>query len=174
MKNFVDLVQGMMLIKGVDDFSLPGRQQKEAAALFNAMVEQSGLFLWDSKRKPNPGENRLVIGVNSVSRPDIALLDTLRDWATPLKQSGVRVEVFNGYSFQSIDDFEARIPGLGLVFHTPVAGTWGNERWEEKASGGDAWFLIHDYMEKVMHNALQKLIWETRKQSDLPVEMVSA
>ena len=173
MKNFVDLVQSMTLIKGVEDFSLPGRQQKQAA-LFDAMVEQSGLFLWDSKRKPNSGENRLVVGVNSVSRPDMALFNTLRDWAMPLKQSGVRVEVFNVVSFQSLADFEARMPGLGLVFHTPVAGIWENERWEEKASGGDARFLIHDYMEKVMHNALQKLIWETRKQSDLPVEVVSA
>ena len=63
MKNFVELIEPMVLTKGVDDFTRPGRQQREAAAEFPSMLESTGLHLWVADRTPSSGEKRLVIGV---------------------------------------------------------------------------------------------------------------
>ena len=172
MKNFVDLVQSRTLIKGVDDFSKPGQTQRNAARSFEEAVRRSGLFLWNEGRKPRFSENRMVIGVNTASLYDMALLDAVKSFAVPLKQNGVRVEVFNVYHFQTLQEFEARIPGLDMVFRTPVVGIWENGRWEEQGSGVGARELIHRYVEKVMQSALQKLITnETRKTGDASAEV---
>jgi hypothetical protein len=135
----------MVLEKGKDDFSLPSLYQQEVAEQFPFLVTQQGMRHWQEESIPEGG-NRLVVGVTTASRPDMQLLDLLRDTLPQLQQGGIQPEIFNVLNFQTLAEFEKRIPGLGMVYHTPVVGIWKNGELVARASGFEARQLLTKYL----------------------------
>jgi hypothetical protein len=52
------------------------------------------------------------------------------------------VEVFNVADCHSMEEFERYVPGIGSVYHTPVAGLWSDGKPVEKGTGKAARDLI--------------------------------
>lgn len=104
----------------------------DRSAVFPEVVSHSPrLRLWD-KNAGVPSSGRfLLVGVATWSGYDMKLLDVLE--STP---GGPEViGVFDTADCRSNEDFEARIPGIGTVFQTPVVGLWENGHLVASASG---------------------------------------
>jgi len=142
---FANLVQSMVLSKDTDDFTLPGQQQREAARRFEHMFRGQGLYLWGSKPK-DPHRKLIVIGVSTASLLDMELMDELAASSRLWILNGVRVEAFNVYYFQTLREFEQRIPGLGKVYQTPVVGVCEKGEWTTRATGHSARKFIEDFI----------------------------
>lgn len=64
----------------------------------------------------------------------MALLDAVSQ-AQQTRTPGLEFEVFNVADCTTPQAFERYVPGVGDVFHTPVAGLWSEGRLVETASG---------------------------------------
>jgi hypothetical protein len=76
----------------------------------------------------------LLVGVAAWSAHDVPLLDAVSQ-AIQGRSLALAVSVFNVANCMSPRAFEAYIPGIGSVFHTPVVGLWSDGKLVEKASG---------------------------------------
>lgn len=155
MTQFADLISPSYLVKGESnrkEFSAPAIQQREAADRFPQLVTRRGMCLWsDSERSKY--EVRIVIGVSTASQYDMTLLDELRPYIPFFKASGIRIEVFNAYHFETLEEYEQRVPGIGKVFHTPVIGIWEKGVLTEKASGAAG----RDVLQRFLSASTQKM-----------------
>jgi hypothetical protein len=132
MSPFVDLLRSPLLPEPQNGFL--GDWQKQLDSLFPSAVAASPFRLW-SPGAPIPSTGRrLLIGVATWSKQDLALLDTV---AQAVLTGGIplAVEVFNVAECRSPAAFEDYITGLGRVFQTPVVGVWSDGQQLEAASG---------------------------------------
>jgi hypothetical protein len=93
----------------------------DRSALFPNVVSRSPrLKLWPvSEPVPTTG-TFLLIGVATWSGYDMKLLDVLEH----LPDGPDVIGVFDTDECRSADDFEKRIPGIGLPYQTPGVGLW--------------------------------------------------
>jgi hypothetical protein len=109
--------------------------QLEASRRFPDVVATSPFHLW------RPGDpiftegNRLLLGVATWSGYDMRLLDVIQQTLADRQVTGLRVDVFNVEACQSPESFEHFIPGVGVVYQTPVAGLWEDGVLRQHASG---------------------------------------
>jgi hypothetical protein len=119
---------------------MPGEQQALIVQEFPEVVARFGFERWSATAGPGSGADRLVLGVATYSIYDMRLLDLVvnarQNWTTP------RIEVFNTLDCKSVDDLEARIPGIGMAYQTPVAGLWRGGVLREKGWGLPARELV--------------------------------
>jgi hypothetical protein len=128
---FVDLPRSLTLPH--PQAGPPSARQSEVDALFPTVVSSSPLRLWAPGDPIPPEGKRLLIGVATWSAHDMALLDAVAEAVRV--GSGLVVDVFNVADCASPAAFERYVPGIGNVFHAPVAGLWSGGRLVEKASG---------------------------------------
>ena len=132
MTPFTDLIRSPALPASPDG-SLADRQSA-IDAFFPSVVSVSPLRLWRPGDPIEPTGRRLLLGVATWSVPDLTMLDELAR-ALHRQPAGVVVDVFNVADVRSAGDFDRYVPGIGTVFHTPVAGLWIDGRLVAKASG---------------------------------------
>jgi hypothetical protein len=77
----------------------------------------------------------LLVGVAVWSGYDMNLLDHLDQAVNGGARADLVVYVFDADSCSSDAQFEAIIPGIGFVHHTPVVGHWEGGKLVEKACG---------------------------------------
>jgi hypothetical protein len=139
MTPFADLLRSPLLPESRNGFV--GDWQKQLDALFPSAVAASPFRLWSpGDAIPSQGR-RLLIGVATWSKQDLALLDTV---AQAVLTGGVplTIEVFNVAECRSPSAFEDYIPGLGRVFQTPVVGLWSDGQQTDAGSGKSGRELI--------------------------------
>ncbi len=105
--------------------------QRRASNLLPVLVSQSAMRWLPLPEPPNGTTDKLVIGVATWSRYDLALLDDLAAFAT--SHPGVRVCVFDVDRVGG--EFERFVPGVGVVVQTPVVGLWSGGVLLERGSG---------------------------------------
>lgn len=132
MSSFYDLLR-LFRSSAEPDGSLALAQQK-IDDLFPAVVAKSPFRLWAPGDAIAAQGKRLLIGVATWSGLDMQFLDFL---ARRLQEvpGGLIVEVFNVASCPSQDALERYIPGIGMVFQTPVVGFWSDGKLVDKRSG---------------------------------------
>lgn len=117
----------------------PGSQQRWAAVSFTKVVESSG-FSSDARSQR---ADRIVIGVASYSVRDLQMLDMVAKKVNDeITSPETEIVVFDTLSCKTMDEFQAIIPGIGVVLQTPVVGVWRNGILVEKASGSKAFEVI--------------------------------
>lgn len=145
MMRFEDLIQPHVLRKGRDDFSLPAKDQREAADCFPYLVARNGLRYWTTEEEVQVrGGSYLVVGVVTWSRRDMQLLDEMVARNTDDESKLDALLIFNAYSFQSVEELKRRIPGIGEVYQTPVIGIWEHGQLIQTASGFAARQLLQE------------------------------
>jgi hypothetical protein len=104
----------------------------DRSVLFPEVVSRSPrLTLW-GKNDAAPAIGRfLLIGVATWSGYDMKLLDALEQ--TP--DGPEVIGVFDTAGCKSNEDFEARIPGLGMVLQTPAVGLWEDGKLLARGTG---------------------------------------
>jgi hypothetical protein len=132
MPPFTDLVRSTALSASPDG-SL-GDRQRAIDSLFPSVVSATPLRLWQPGDPIETAGRRLLLGVATWSVPDVTMLDELAR-ALDSRPTGLVVDVFNVAGVRSAADFERYVPGVGMVFHTPVVGLWIDGRLVAKASG---------------------------------------
>jgi hypothetical protein len=109
-------------------------RQRRVDADFAAVASSGPLRLW-SPGDPIPSQGkRLLIGVATWSAHDMALLDAVAE-SVRAGDVDLQVDVFNVADCPSPAAFERYVPGIGEVFHTPVAGLWCDGRLVERGPG---------------------------------------
>lgn len=92
----------------------------------------------------NPGESipdlpwRTLIGIAAYSRPDLQLLDAVKEALVTNPDSEESVQIFDVLACAQMNDFDKFIPGIGKVYQTPVLGIWQNGSLVRKESGAMA------------------------------------
>jgi hypothetical protein len=112
-----------------------GEAQNCARRHLPARVEQSSLRWWAPDRALPDDARFLLVGVAVWSGYDMNLLDHLDRAVAAGVQPGTPVYVFDADSVTAPEDFEALVPGIGFVHHTPVVGYWVDGKLVEKACG---------------------------------------
>lgn len=126
------------LLEGNPDVSVE-RTQAAASERFPELVERSRMRLYGTHRGALSPGLRLVIGVAvSFSISDLRLLDELDLALERPNANEILVEVFDVATCRSQGDFQARIPGLGNVYQTPVLGVWMDDQQHEALQGAQA------------------------------------
>ncbi len=112
-----------------------GDSQRLARRLLPERVGHSSLRWWSPDR-PLPGlTDFLLLGVAVWSGYDLNLLDHLDGAVSGGTRPELPVFVFDADAVASPEDFEAILPGIGFVHHTPVVGHWSGGKLLEKACG---------------------------------------
>lgn len=105
--------------------------QRRASNLLPIRVSQSAMNWPALPESPNGTADKLVVGVASWSKYDLALLDELDTFAA--SHPGFRICVFD------VDrvgrEFEQFVPGIGEVVRTPVVGRWSAGVLVERGTG---------------------------------------
>jgi hypothetical protein len=132
MTTFYHLTQALTP-SGQQDGSL-GPSQQDLDVRFPSVVASSPFRLWSpGKAIPAKGK-RLLVGVATWSAYDMRLLDAVAQ-ALRKQPCDLTVEVFNVADCASPQAFDRYVPGIGPVFHTPVAGLWSDGNLVEQATG---------------------------------------
>jgi hypothetical protein len=105
--------------------------QRRASNLLPVRVSQSAMKWLALPEPPNGTADKLVVGVASWSKSDLALLDELDAFAA--SHPGVRVCVFDVDRIGG--EFERFVPGIGEVVRTPVVGRWSAGVLVERGTG---------------------------------------
>jgi hypothetical protein len=100
-----------------------------------ARVEQSSLRWWSPGGALPEDARFLLVGVAVWSGYDMNLLDHLDGAVTAGTRPDTTAYVFDADWAASPEDFEALMPGIGFVHHTPVVGYWVDGKLIEKACG---------------------------------------
>ena len=119
----------------------PAEHQRFVRREFPAVVLKSSLHLWRPGDPIALSPQRLLVGAATYAFQDLRLLDRIDSYARNHVHS-LRVDVFNTLDVSSHADFARYIPGLGEVYHTPVAGLWEVGRFVTGGSGRNAIELI--------------------------------
>jgi hypothetical protein len=113
----------------------PGEAQQRARSHLPNRVAHSSLRWWSSDQ-PLPNSSQfLLVGVAVWSGYDLNLLDLLDGAVAAGSRPNTPVYIFDADACTSQEQFEAIIPGIGFVHHTPVVGYWENGKLVEKACG---------------------------------------
>jgi hypothetical protein len=132
------------LLKRSEDMT-PSEQQYLVEREFPDVVRASAVHLWRPGDPISGMRQRLVVGVATYSVLDLMLLDRLETHARRHTES-LRVDVFNTLDCRRHEDFQDYIPGLGDVYHTPVAGLWESGQFVAGGSGRHAIDIINRSM----------------------------
>src|SRR4051812_13634623 len=114
----------------------------QTTAVLKVRVERYGLAWFpDHPITARPGR-RLVLGVAGWSIYDVRLLSFVRDAVASNAQPDLHVAVFDVDELPSSVELQRIFPGIGEVFHTPVAAYWEAGQLKEATSGFAARQLI--------------------------------
>jgi hypothetical protein len=122
---FIDSVPGIS----------PGEVQQRARRLLPDRVKQSSLRWWSPDQSLPNVPRFLLVGVAVWSGYDMNLLDHLDRAVADGANPDVPVYVFDADACRSPEEFEAIMPGIGLVHHTPAVGYWEGGKLIDKAVG---------------------------------------
>lgn len=114
--------------------------QTRARRLLPGRVAESPLRWWAPDTPRPQGERFLLVGVAVWSGYDMNTLDHLARAAGSRPE--LPVYVFDADAVASVEDFEALLPGIGFVHHTPAVGYWEGGRLVETACGFHARQLV--------------------------------
>lgn len=113
----------------------PGESQRRARLRLPQRVQASTLGWW-TFGDPLPAHRRfLLIGVAVWSGYDLNTLDHLDAAVAAGTRRDIPVYVFDADAASDPAQFEALLPGIGFVHHTPVVGYWDGGELIEKACG---------------------------------------
>jgi hypothetical protein len=87
--------------------------------------------LWGREEAVPATGSFLLVGVATWSGYDMKLLDLLEQ--TP--DGPDVIGVFDTNDCRSAEDYEARIPGIGMPYQTPVVGVWQDGELRASGSG---------------------------------------
>jgi hypothetical protein len=112
-----------------------GNAQARARRLLPDRVTQPSLRWW-SPDQPLPDDARfLLVGVAVWSGYDMNMLDHLDRAVAAGRRPDTPVYVFDTDAVSSREEFEAFLPGIGFVHHTPIIGYWESGELVDKACG---------------------------------------
>ena len=107
----------------------------QTTTLLKERAQRLGLtWLSDDLESQSLGR-RLVLGVAAWSIYDVRLLTLVSDAVASGAQLGLNVVVFDADELLSSAELQSKFPGIGEVFHTPIAGYWEAGQLKETASG---------------------------------------
>ena len=113
----------------------PGEAQQRARSSLPNRVAQSALRWWSPDQPLPSAPQFLLVGVAVWSGYDLNLLDHLDRAVTAGIRPETPVYVFDADACTSPEQYEAIMPGIGFVHHTPAVGYWEGGRLIEKACG---------------------------------------
>ncbi|HKE55315.1 MAG TPA: hypothetical protein VKB46_01395 [Pyrinomonadaceae bacterium] len=114
MKTFLSLLDGD---------APPSQQQALASKELPQRLAESKLRNW-SPGMPISGQGeRVLIGIATWSIYDLKLLDSVQDSTVRFPTDRV-IDVFDVDQCKSSEDFDLYVPGIGMVYQTPIVGVW--------------------------------------------------
>lgn len=114
----------------------------QVTALLKARVQRMGLVWFQDHSQTGAPGRQLVIGVAAWSACDVRLLTFVQTAVASGAQPDLCVAFFDVDELPSSEALQRIFPGIGDVFHTPVAGYWSAGQLIETASGYAARQLI--------------------------------
>jgi hypothetical protein len=114
----------------------------QPTSLLKDRVQQSALTWFPDAPEFCGVGRRLVLGVVLWSIYDLRLLAAVGDVVARGVCSDLQIAVFDADEVLSFQEFQQMFPGIGEVFHMPVAGYWEDGQLKEAASGYAARELI--------------------------------
>jgi hypothetical protein len=109
---------------------------------FEVAVAHSRLRLWKPSDPIADRGIRVLVGTATWSGYDMRLLDVIDEALARMGTDAPLIEVFDASYLPSQEAYRDYIPGLPMVFHTPVAGVWHDGVLRERAEGYDARELV--------------------------------
>jgi hypothetical protein len=94
--------------------------------------------------------NGALIGIAFYSRDDLEFLDRIVAARGETASNVKEIIVFDVLGCKTMDDFEKLIPGIGLVYQTPVVGIWRDGELVEKGVGAKGRMLLKSASPKVV------------------------
>lgn len=111
----------------------PADQQRYILSELPKRVQDVGLKLWKPGDPIQNRGRRFLIGVTEFNREDLELLDKLRE----LSETS-QLDIFILSECKSQSDVEVYVPGVAMVYQSPVVGIWEDGILTAKASGWEA------------------------------------
>jgi hypothetical protein len=112
---------------------------------FLAALRRHGLAYWRPGDAIASSGERLLLGIAPTSGYDMRLLDVIVEGHRQNNGQKLIVEVFNMWECTSDSEYDRRVPSLGVVFQSPVAGHWIDGRWTRSEQG----FYARDWIAKL-------------------------
>lgn len=119
----------------------PQERDAQIRSNLSQILKQAGIKDWIPEPAPRQGRY-ILLGIALYSLPDLELLDMIVQSSLNGQNKDEHIQVFDVLTCSTMSDFEARIPGIGLVYQTPVVGLWEDGVLIAKASGASARDLV--------------------------------
>jgi hypothetical protein len=118
-------------------------QQCFARREFPRIVASSHLDLWKPGDAIASTGRRILMGIASYSRPDLAMLDEIESVLAE-RASVFQVDIFDILDCSTMTDMQKYVPGIGDVYQTPVVGVWTDAKLSKYASGYPAREMVNE------------------------------